>query len=170
MSREIKFRGWSFAENRWVYGNLVKAGNNAYVVYDATDDDYRYAFENVFIPVDPKSVSYITGALDKNGNDVFFDDIVNDFNGGVWVEASEFAVNKDGSFGSDSERDPNKYIQTGDRTRLGLVIREDGTTRIKTNTMSYSYNLSKAAMLCDMEVVGNLYQNPELLKGEEQNG
>jgi len=50
MDRVKRFRGFSFPEQGMVFGNYVKSGFNHFIVYDATEDDYRYNFDGVFIP------------------------------------------------------------------------------------------------------------------------
>jgi uncharacterized phage protein (TIGR01671 family) len=107
-------------------------------------------------------ITQSTESFDKNGTEIYFGDIINDFGGGLYVPKSSLSVNENGDMTEDD--DDGSYVRTGDSTRLGIVIKEDGTTRIKTSVMTYAYNLSNAAKFEDFEVVGNIYENPELLK------
>ena len=65
--RPIEFRGKRIDNGEWVYGSLVIGYDTTYIVYNAFTDDYRYAFNNVFIQVNPSTVGQFTGLTDKNG-------------------------------------------------------------------------------------------------------
>lgn len=48
MNREIKFRGKSLVTNEWVYGSLVKVGNESHIVGLDEVDRFRWSSFSLF--------------------------------------------------------------------------------------------------------------------------
>jgi uncharacterized phage protein (TIGR01671 family) len=156
--REIKFRAWS-EDTGMDYGIGVTDKGNAHHLYD--DKDSWIDKEQI--------VMQYTGLKDKNGKDIYEGDIIRYFADAL-PEKSQKAVLTNGPFAnepihievipweakfSDSEQ--------GDFTEMiDEVVFEDGAF--------WSYcdgGLGNLAVVAkNAEIIGNIYENPELIKEE----
>ena len=151
MNRIIKFRGKRFDNGEWVYGDLLHIANGT-LIYHGSDTDYdkssddRIAvglYNDEVSVVIPKTVGQFTGMLDRNGKEIYEGDIINwlsfTFGGQGFVEEGRVEWRQvEGCYVVVNR------IETKDgRESIQLLIR---CTR-------------------DLKVVGNIYDNPELLKG-----
>ena len=129
MNRTIKFRGKRLDNGEWVYGSLLQ-GENQCVIATVKGDSINVheCFE-----VDPTTVGQFIGLLDKNGKEIYEDDIV---------------LSDDGKVGQ---------VQWFEE-HLAFMI-----WCVTDNKVYFAYenDFSK------IEVIGNVYENADLLKGEE---
>jgi len=68
MKREILFRGYSEALNKWVEGDLVRSPSGQCRIYLPAFEGSSF---NTWFPVHPDSVGQFTGLVDKNGVKIF---------------------------------------------------------------------------------------------------
>lgn len=147
--RDILFRGKSVNDGNWVQGSLVvttiEPADDAPIKHYHIEDMTIGAFPNEFQSglsetVDPETVGQFTGKTDKNRKRVFEGDILQLFT--VWEGGT---VEKSGRGIVQWCGNDQCYVLT---TKQGYHIDDFG-------------NLGKPEYY---EVIGNIYDNPELLE------
>ena len=148
--REILFRGKRKDNNEWVQGYYFKRVRNyagfktiehCYIQYETWDEGF------ITYEVYPETVSQFTGLTDKNGKKIFEGDIINAM--ALDTGKEKRAVVCFGNFIDENNND--EYI--------GFFIEFDG---IETTITQLSMEECKNRI----EVIGNKYDNKELLENE----
>ena len=129
MNKEVKFRGKCNKEGDWYYGYLFKTDDGSMGILEK----YVPLKELRYFEVDHDTVGQYIGVDDKNGKEIYEDDIV---------------LSDDGKVGQ---------VQWFEE-HLAFMI-----WCVTDNKVYFAYenDFSK------IEVIGNVYENADLLKGEE---
>lgn len=144
--REIKFRGKTKMAmvdldileiphvNGWVYGNLITEGEIAFIVGGIEEWDNEYLAHSWWVMVDEDTIGQYTGLKDRYGTDIYEGDI----------------VNCDECYG--------KIEWNEEYASFCLLIPyNDGNDVSFDEEMLYDY-------ADECRVIGNIYENPELLE------
>lgn len=163
--REILFRGKRSDNGKWVKGYLYITHIGAHEIgsYDAEINIERFTFDVI-----PETVGQYTGLTDKNGKRIFEGDIVKivDFQMGC-------VVYECGAFGIAVKPyiDWN-YLDSEIAEITGCNNSPDfcrNDNFISLWELMWNYNQEENS--CDVvQVIGNIHDNPEILKGGEENG
>jgi uncharacterized phage protein (TIGR01671 family) len=133
--REILFRGGWIKNGEWIEGYYVFLNDTHYII-EAGSEDWGDSGE--WFQVVPKSVGQFTGLVDKNGKKIFEGDIV--LRSGItWLIAFE----------------KNAFVCKDSSMKTYFALWEQ-----------WEYNWKSAEDISPsdaFEVIGNIYNNPELL-------
>lgn len=152
--REFKFRGKRIDNGEWVYGYFVKARDNTCHIIAEFGSDITCcsdcgANDITVYEVDPSTIGQYTGLNDKNGKEVYEGDIVR----------MHFFFENHHPVTLGAFEDEEEIVCKLSITPLGV----------------YFENNNMTGYLCDyleepseeLEVIGNIHDNPELLGGEK---
>ena len=142
--REILFRGKRTDNGEWVYGVPTKDARNETVIVESVFECDEYSCRGAYcFYVDENTIGQYTGLTDKNGKKIFEGDIVLDH----FTSQKGIVTFCQGTFDSGIYK-YNGWVCKG----------FDGTVDFR-ELVFYEDT--------DCEVIGNIHDNPELLKGEE---
>ena len=139
--REILFRGKDSITKSWVYGALVQQQDDPLKekAFIISYSNYKFGdfSEAVMHEVDPETVGQCTGFGDKNGNKIFEGDIVSICNSKTFF-----------------------FIVYWNHAVKSFILKStvNGVNGIDCNVLDSTQ---------DIEVIGNIYDNPELIKDGE---
>lgn len=140
--RTIKFRGKRLSNGEWAYGSYVSHKDFFGEIKTGIIDKEGNVFE-----INPVTVGQYTGLKDKNGKEIYEGDIFKDSSG---VLRTVFRVPGGLAF----EENP---VAFGYDHRAPVY---------PYSPLAESQNEAWISQCC--EVIGNIHDNPELLKGGEQ--
>ena len=146
MTKEILFIGKRVDNGEWVVGDLIhrQIWKRSLTIIRVSDDGFDHYEEYEVIP---ETVGQFTGLTDKNGNKIFEGDIISAT--ALDTEEEQRAVVCFGNF--IDENNDDEYI--------GFFIEFDS---IKTTITQLSMEECKNRI----EVIGNIYDNKELLEND----
>lgn len=147
--REIKFRGKCLIDKEWIYGDLLQPTQicGGYEISDnSTIDGSRF-------PIYEETIGQYTGLKDKNGVEIYEGDI---------VTGTKYP-----------------FIDIGKQNYIGIVVFYEDVAQFGyeykcvnkykrgiSNGINNEFNANENLICEDLEVIGNIYDNPEKLEGE----
>ena len=144
--REILFRGKRFCNGEWVYGFYHNETSRESPSSDRKATRHHIYTQEFDVFVDPETIGQYTGLTDKNGTKIFEGDIFGDSKG----------------------------------QEVDVVVFEDGCFKLKSfgfieycldgNAYEERWGELECEPICNFclehdEILGNIYDNPELLGG-----
>lgn len=153
--REILFRGKRTDNGEWVEGNY----NGKHIVQWEEKEVVEYPRNAIIsiqtmIDINPDTISQYTGLTDKNGQKIWVGDIVRY------------------QFDNDDCPFPNKHTEkiigriffSDWRASFSVTAGRNGSDMMNNDLFKYVRNGNR------VEVIGNIYDNPELLKAGDDDG
>lgn len=136
--RTIKFRGKEIETNQWVYGDLLQCPNK-YPTIRMWEEAYPIARSIDFV-VFPDTIGQFTGLHDKNGREIYEGDIISTHLGACEVIHSDYG--------------------------WAFCTREENKMNTRDKLYYHTFNAWSGYIECGF-VIGNIHDNPELMKGGE---
>lgn len=142
--REIKFRGKCVADSKyagqWVYGGYSEPPEDS-KRNEGLITDYLGGSSTCKYHVIPNTVGQFTGLHDSIGREIYEGDIIRSF---------------------DSKGEPIIHYLLYDNEEAGFVAILKGSAK---GDFGYGRCYQQWITECEKEVIGNIHDNPELLKG-----
>ena len=144
--REIKFRAYDKVNNIMMYNAQMMHDYSYYDKYMISEYIYngsilsRGSFYSMILDKNIILMPY-TGLKDKNKKEIYEGDILNIF--------------------EVSENDTKEYISVVKFIESGFLVTEPNECQVP---LAAFHNLDKTYPLFEIEVIGNIYENPELLE------
>ena len=136
MNRTIKFRGKSIYGEDWLYGSLVKIEKDRYAVIPPLNN-IEIGKSIGMYEVYPETVGQFTGLLDKNGKEIYEGDI---------LHTITFGFN------------PEEYT--------AIILYRNCSFQLSNGRNLFYFGQSDLTKMDDTIVIGNIYDNPDLIKEE----
>lgn len=146
--RTIKFRGKTELTGEWVYG-FFSMGSSVRFEHPKQDERIapRYLIDDGLLhDVIPETVGQFTGLTDRNGKEIYEGDIVSH----PW---------KDPIFGD--------LVETGQFVHSAICFNKGAFVVNYRLDGEYIYLQDFVRLKC-LEIIGNIHDNPELLKGGDK--
>lgn len=142
--KKLTVRGISTHEEskgEWEYGYLIEDEGISYIINSVVEANDEYITIGEWCSVEPETLGISTGLLDKNSKEIFEGDIVKRYKSPFFKAEWEY------------------QIETVVKREACLVLGKKFGKNFA--TMSFGTPFTKGDLL---EVIGNIYENPELLE------
>ena len=149
MNREIIFRGKRVSNGNWIEGYFVLLAINEglkHAIHTGTDEGRFILFEVI-----PDTVGQFTGLCDKNGKKIFEGDILK----ATYTEQRQYQ----GVSYQDEHSCVEEVIYNEKSACFMLKIMCEDVPLYRP-----LHNFGSLANIKELEVIGNIYDNPELLE------
>ena len=149
MNREIIFRGKRVSNGNWIEGYFVLLAINEglkHAIHTGTDEGRFILFEVI-----PDTVGQFTGLCDKNGKKIFEGDILK----ATYTEQRQYQ----GISYQDEHSCVEEVIYNEKSACFMLKIMCEDVPLYRP-----LHNFGSLANIKELEVIGNIYDNPELLE------
>ena len=143
MNREIKFRGKRVNGGEWVYGMAISNGT----IKRKINNIFFEVAENKWVGVLPETLGQYTGLKDKDGKEIYEGDILKTPRGFIGQVV----------FGRAEEECRHKVF--------GRMVIDCYTTYGWIFVRGDGYRCAIDDELLEGEIIGNIHDNPELMKG-----
>ncbi|MBF1450942.1 YopX family protein [Prevotella pallens] len=143
MNREIKFRGKRVNGGEWVYGMTISNGT----IKRKINNIFFEVAENKWVGVLPETLGQYTGLKDKDGKEIYEGDILKTPRGFIGQVV----------FGRAEEECRHKVF--------GRMVIDCYTTYGWIFVRGDGYRCAIDDELLEGEIIGNIHDNPELMKG-----
>lgn len=159
LNRVIKFRGKRIDNGEWVYGDLLQPTELCYI-YEISDCE---SIDGTRYEVDPETIGQYTGLHDKNGKEIYEGDIIltqplkdKPFSQKAKSKRLRGIVKYQVLCGKNFISEPDKLRYWGAEWDIEIIDKKDYE----------KYHNYGWGLFFECEVIGNIYDNPELLGGE----
>lgn len=148
MDRIIKFRGKSIYDEEWLYGSLVKIEKDRYAVIPPLND-IEIGESIGMYEVCTETIGQFTGLLDKNGEEIYEGDIVEQ----IVADGYDYGFIGEVSF-------DNGVFGIKHKTYKGCIV-----SRFVYSS-DWNDGHAHGTVLYEYEIKGNIYDHSQLIKEE----
>lgn len=138
--REIKYKVWHIEHKKWIHDELDIFLTSDGDVYEKYDYGYETCIRDITNAVE---ILFFTGLKDKNGKEIYEGNIARKDNviyEVLWVESS---------------------------AKFGVKVTVTDYVLSKGLAFPIPQYVVDGTMQCNLEVIGNIYENPDLIKKAE---
>ena len=163
--REILFKAKRIDNGEWIEGSLItgvffRLGQGIPYIFCPDEADYDcfedFSEENGIFEVDPATICQYTGLTDKNSNKIWENDIVQCVSKEVVISGGPYSTGY--RFG---DKLKVKCLKSG--FTLSTLTNNSEVPNVCGNVKNYEFwNIQRF-----LKVIGNIFDNPELLKESE---
>ena len=137
--RTIKFRGKNLYNNEWIFGDLIQYESGEMAIFSKKLSQYGCEATEMFnrSKVETTTVGQFTGLFDKNGKEIYEGDILHTITFGF---------------------EPEEYT--------AIILYDNCRFQLSNGRNLFYFGQSDLTKMDDTIVIGNIYDNPELIKEE----